>query len=260
MHGFEAIPASSASDLLYVPLFRSAQRGVAPEDRIDTRIVVVNPGDEPALIGVRYFGSTNPAAAEACRGETFYHEPVTVTAGARHIFEQRQGAAHDLPADCFGTAVLETADPGQRIVAVVLDETNGRQLLSANGAAPASAAATRVALPLFRRNHVRLTTGIQVMNTGAATATVGIAFSATDEETGGSTPIEGCDVCEQIIEPFQSYTWWPGAIDAIADGTFGSATVIADQPVVVLVNDYPLAGQADPATYLGIAVPDATTP
>jgi hypothetical protein len=156
--------------------------------------------------------------------------------------------------------VLETADPAQRIVAVVLDETNGRQLLSANGAAPASSAATRVALPLFRRNHVQLTTGIQVMNTGAATATVSIAFSATDEETDGSTPIEGCDVCEQIIEPFQSYTWWPGAIDAITEGTFGSATVIADQPVVVLVNDYPLAGQADPATYLGIAAADATTP
>ena len=44
------------------------------------------------------------------------------------------------------------------------------------------------------------------------------------------------------------------AIRRIDDGTYGSAVVIADGPVVVLVNDYPLKGQVDPATYIGLGL------
>ncbi|MFN8422958.1 MAG: hypothetical protein U0470_06030 [Anaerolineae bacterium] len=64
-------------------------------------------------------------------------------------------------------------------------------------------------------------------------------------------------MCTQS-RPNASYTWWPPAIAAIPDGTFGAAVVTANVPVVVLVNDYPTSSTgpaSDPATYLGIAAP-----
>jgi hypothetical protein len=252
IHAFEGVPAESAEQELFVPLFRSMQRGFEPGDRIDTAIAVVNPGDEPAEVSVTYYGTNNPQAAAACWGGVFQHELVTVPAMGSRWIEQRPGGGHDLPQDCFGSAVLRTASPDQRVVATVVDMTNGNQLLSSFSAVPISQASTRVALPLFRRAHYDLTTGIQVMNTGDVSATVSIAFVATDNVSDESQPIMGCDICVQVIAPKQGFDWWPGLIAAIPDFTFGAATVTSTVPVVVLVNDYPLKAQSDPATYLGI--------
>lgn len=252
VYGYEGVPLSATNDRLFVPLFRSAQRGVLPADRLDTEVVVLNPTMSQVTARMTYYGSNDPAASAACRGGVFNQVPVQIAARSHMVISQAPGPGHNLPADCFGTAVLETDNASQRIAAVVVDKTNGDALLSAYDAQPASRAATRVALPLIRRNHVGLSTGIQVMNTGAGPATVRIAFSATNAATDASTPILGCTTCVQTVAPFQSYTWWPPIIAAIPDSTFGSAVVTSDQPVVVLVNDYPMRAQYDPSTYLGI--------
>ncbi|MBK6769370.1 MAG: hypothetical protein IPG72_10275 [Ardenticatenales bacterium] len=254
---FEGQPAATASDRLAVALFRSAQRGVLSTDRLNTRIVVVNPGVVPATVTVSYAGSDNEATSVACRNGSFAHPAVTLPPGGRHVFRQAPGGGHSIPADCFGTARVRTAAPAQRVVAIVYDATNDDELLSAYDALPESEAALRVALPLFRRRHVGLTTGIQVMNVSTATATVRIEFSATNAATGESTPIGGCTVCTQSVLPNQSYTWWPPSIGGIPDNTFGAAVVTADRPVIALVNDYPTspdaAARTDPATYLGLS-------
>ena len=120
------------------------------------------------------------------------------------------------------------------------------------GCLSASGQAWHCSVPLFRRAHYDLTTGIQVMNTGNVSATVRIDFVATANDSDDTRPITGCDVCSRVLGPMQGHDWWPGGIAAIPDFTFGAATITSDQPVVVLVNDYPLRAQSDPATYLGL--------
>ncbi|MFN8422379.1 MAG: hypothetical protein U0470_02980 [Anaerolineae bacterium] len=184
VYGFEGVPVTSAASSLNVALFRSDQRGVLPADRLNTRLHVVNPGPLPAMVSLAFYGSDNAAASAACRGGSFAQPAVLIPAGGRHVFEQRPGSGHNVPAGCFGTARINTANASQRVVATVVDATNADALMSAYSALPAAGAATRVALPLFRRNHVGLSTGIRVMNTGAAAAFVLIDFSATNAATG----------------------------------------------------------------------------
>jgi hypothetical protein len=254
VHGFEGVPAIEADTTLFVPLFRAAQRGSTPKDRLDTEIAVVNAGDAPALVRIEYRGG-NPANP-ACAGQLFAGKAVTIPIGAAHVFDQAPEAGvatgeHALPTRCFGSAVVRST--GAPVAATVVDRTNGRMLLASYNAVPAGAAAERVALPLFRRAHVDLTTGIQVMNVSAVTTTARVAFTAA----GGAVraPCDTESGCEpKAIPPGGSATWWPGVIDAIDDGTYGSAVVVADGPVVVLVNDYPLKGQVDPATYIGLGL------
>ncbi len=252
VHGFEGVPASQADTTLFVPLFRAAQRGASPADRLDTEIAVVNAGNADALVRIDYRGG-NPANP-ACDGQIFAGIPVTIAVGAAHVFDQAPEVGvstgeHGLPARCFGSAVLRSTDAP--IAATIVDRTNGRRLLASYNAVPAASAATRVALPLFRRAHVDLTTGIQVMNVGAVTVTARVAFTPA-----GGAVREPCRTgcVAKPIPPGGSATWWPGVIDAIEDGTYGSAVVTADGPVVVLVNDYPLLGQVDPATYIGLGL------
>ena len=254
IHGFEGVPMTETDTTLFVPLFRAAQRGAAEADRLDTEIAVVNTGTQATEVRIDYRGGNR--ANTACDGQVFAGQAVTLPVGAGHVFDQapEAGAAtgeHALPADCFGSAVVR-AD-GAPIAATVVDRTNGRELLASYDAVPSTAAAPHVALPLFRRAHVDLTTGIQVMNVGAVTTTARVAFTAAGGEV--RAPCNSPAGCEpKQIAPGGSATWWPGAIGAIEDGTFGSAVVIADGPVVVLVNDYPLRGQVDPATYIGLGL------
>ncbi|MFN8424616.1 MAG: hypothetical protein U0470_14970, partial [Anaerolineae bacterium] len=260
---FEGQPLSNAAAELIVPLFRSAQRGVRALDVLSTRIVVVNPGAEDAEVTIAYAGADNPAASPLCRGGRFHHPPVVVPAGGRRVFRQAQTGGHDIPPNCFGTARISTANDDERVLAVVYDATAADgaadALLSAFNARPALGASRRVALPLIRRNHVGLSTGIQVVNAGPDPVNVVIEFSVTDARTGASTPVEDCAQCRAAIEPDDSATFWPPGIAALADGEFGGAVVTGDGPIVVLVNDYPTADRAgrrtDPATYLGLDMP-----
>jgi len=251
VYAFEGVPLAAADSTLYVPLFRSHQRGFGAE-KLDTTFAVVNPGDVAAEVSVTYHGTFNPVASDECRGGTFTHEPVVIPAGGSHLFEQGPGGAHDLPADCFGSAVIRTAASDQRVVATIIDATDGNSLLSAYNALPASEAGRRVALPLFRRSHYGLTTGIQAMNVSSEPVTVTLRFFATDPDTDESTEIVGCEECVQTLAPHQGFDWWPGRIPQIPNFTFGSATLSSTLPIVALVNDYPLTGQTDPATYIGI--------
>ena len=90
-------------------------------------------------------------------------------------------------------------------------------------------------------------------NTSDRAASVYIDFARSEGDT--TFPIGGCrGQCDAIIQPFEAYTWWPPAVTAIPAGTYGAAVISSDQPIVVLVNDYPLAGNSDMATYAGIPV------
>lgn len=260
---FEGVPDAAAANDLIVPLFRSAQRGVRARETLSTRIVVVNPGPSDVEVTIAFTGAFNDAASPVCRGATFHHPPTVVPAGGRRVFRQAPGGGHNVPTNCFGSARITTSGADERVVAMAYDATavDGAAdvLLSAFVAQGAGEAAGQVAMPLWRRNHVGLSTGIQVMNPGLDPVEVEIAFSITDPRSGDSRAVTGCTVCQATIEPDDSVNWWPPAVPVLRDGTFGGAVVTADGPVVVLVNDYPTADRGgrrtDPATYLGLAVP-----
>lgn len=251
--GFEGIPAEQGSSRLFVPLFRSRQHGPGGI-RLDTAIAVANAGAAPATVTVTYRPTSNASASEACRAAgPIVHGPVAIPPGTNAIFDQGPGGGHGLPDHCFGSAVVETADPDGAVVATVLDVQNGGETLSMINAAPAEFAARSVALPLFRSRHLRAayTTGIQVMNTSDRPARVYIAFARTHDNE--SFPIPDCgSACEAVIAPFEAHTWWPPAVAAIPNGSYGAAVVSSLEPIVVLVNDYPLQGASDMATYAGI--------
>jgi len=250
--GFEGVPAARASSTLYVPLFRSRQRGIKPTDRLDTGISVVNFAPTPAQVTVVYFSTDNTAASEACRSRRQYvHGPISIPGNSSHVFFQGAFGGHDLPEDCFGSAVITTADASQRVVAIVNEVQNGNELAAAYNAVPREQVTGKVAVPLFRRNHFKLTTGIQVMNVGTRAAEVKISFV----ESGSDTPITNCAECLATVEPNRSYTWWPPRIDALPDGVFGSAVIESPEPITVIVNDFPMEGQVDAAVYNGIPIP-----
>lgn len=249
--GFEGIPIDDAARTLFAPLIRHRQSGLGSH-RLDTGISVYNPGDRPVHVTVSYTGSGGH-----CKGLKLIHgrgsgsRAKIVQPRSSTLFFQGPGPEgdHELPEDCFGSAVIQAEEDFAAIMAVVQDIQDMGDLAAAYQAVPASRAAHRVALPLIRRDHLRLTTGIMVMNVSQYPAAVTADFYDKDQR-----PIV-CDVgCEKNILPNAADNFWPDAITAIPRGTYGSAIVRSDQPVVVIVNDYPLDAQADMAAYNGIPI------
>jgi hypothetical protein len=253
---FEGVPATSASNTLFAPLFRANQRGIGGVGRLDTGMSVVNPMDHPVEVTVTYFPTDSLAASAACRSQAAYaHGPIRIPASSSHVFYQGPRGDHGLPDDCFGSALIRAEDPADRILAIVNDSTDIVRLTAAYNALPAERAHTKVALPLFRNRHLpqELTTGIQVMNAGDLPARVEISFTTSE---GANLPGCGAD-CVAVIEPWRSTTWYPPTMPAIPAGIYGSAVVKSDEPVLVIVNDYPLrATLVDAAIYNGIPVFD----
>lgn len=265
--GFEAQPAgtnsSAAAAKLYVPLWRSRQRGALPADRLDTGIAVVNPNDREVEVVVDFYTTDNLSASDACRAmASFSTAPRRIAARSNHVFYQGPGGGN-YPDNCFGSAVVRTTDSRDTVLAVVNDAQNLSQLSAAYNAIPAGDAADKIAIPLFRNRHGahQLTTGIQVMNTGERTARVHIDFISPIGP--GGVQLSGCGIaCDAVVPPLRSHTFYPPAIEAIAPNTAGSAIIESSEPAVAIVIDYPLAGTCcvDSAAYLGLPWTDKPLP
>jgi hypothetical protein len=244
VYAFEGVPAEMASETLYSPLFRSRQyvtAGNPASGRLDTGISVVNPGATPVQVVVHYFGADN--AASSCRGQTYDSPTQTIQPKSSYVFYQG-GSTEGLPADCFGSAVIEATGGG--VLAIVNDSQNEGQTAAAFNAVTAEQGATTVALPLYRRNHVGLNTGISMMNVGDQPANVTLSLTPN-----GATQPANCSNCSFTIEPNQIAVAWPPALQGLPDG-FGAAVIQSTQPVAVIVNDFSLSGATDAATYNGI--------
>lgn len=247
VYAFEGVPSEMASDTLYAPLFRAKQYVVAgnpASGRLDTGISIVNPGDSAVDVTLTYYGADNPSASAACRGKTFTSPTVTIQSKSSHVFYQGNPAAENLPDDCFGSAVAHATGGG--ILGIVNDSQNEGETAAAFNAVTAEQGATTVALPLYRRNHVGLSTGISVMNVGTEDANVTAAFTPA-----GASPVS-CSNCSGTVSPGGTLIFWPPALNGLTDGTYGSASITSSQPVAVIVNDFSMNGTTDAATYNGI--------
>lgn len=246
--GTEGQPANPPTSTLFVPLWRARQ--VVGATTLDTSIALANPGTTPVDVTVTFQRSPLAETCQTVPGGWSTSTTFALPAKGSRLLDQAP-AVSGLPTDCFGSATIEVDPPIGRVIATVIDETEqpaGPMLISAFNALPSTAASTRVALPLYRRNWANLTTGIQVVNVGDVPVTADVTFVPA---VGGGGPV----TVSRPIAARDSANWWPGSLPQVPEQTYGSAVVTATGPVVVLVNDYPLQDGLDPATYLGLASP-----
>ena len=241
VYAFEGVPAENASDKLYAPLIRRRFFGY------DTGISVVNPNASAVQATATYNGAIGD-----CAGQTYTQGPVEIAGGSSFVFYQGPVPENGLPDNCVGSAVIEST--GGNVLAIVNDSLNFVEQSAAYNAVSGAQGALKVALPLARNQHIdslKATTGIQVMNISESdTANVEIGFA---EENGAA--LQGCGAaCSATVAPLGSANFYPGAngLNVMPPGTYGSAVVTSDQPVVVIVNDASTIGAMDAATYNGI--------
>lgn len=247
VYAFEGVPAEEAADRLFVPLFRNNFYGT-------TGISVVNPGADAAEVTVRFMGSLG-----SCVGQTMTQGPVTVAAGSSAVFYQDNvdipgTGTSPLPKSCAGSATIEAA--GGKVVAIVNDamgNPSGPTTAAAYNAISLAQAGRRVALPLYRNRHTaaQLTTGIQAMNVGDATARVNIVFKLADGRVIGGSGT-ACPACTVSIAPGASANWYPPNIQSLPANLYGAAFLESDQPLAVIVNEISTSALTDAATYNGI--------
>lgn len=246
LYAYEGRPSDQAATRLYAPLTRNDLGGT-------TGISVVNPADQPVEVGVTYVGSK---LTPVCAGSRL-HGGKRFAIGPRGtaIFYQGNVASlptgdSGLPKRCLASAVIEAT--GGAVMAVVNDANlpaGAEGSSAAYNAVADSDGAREVAVPLFRNHHTHLdlSTGIQVMNIGAAPATLRLKVA---DSNGRDLPL-GADAMVSI-EPLQAHTWYPPAMRTLPTNMYGAATVSSDQPVVVIVNDASASGRMDAATFNGI--------
>jgi hypothetical protein len=249
VYAFEGVPVEMAQSTLYVPLFRAEQRGRSGDptsSRLDTGISVMNPNESSVDVSLTYYG-----AGGSCVDQVVTTPAMAIPARSAHLFWQGDVHGQGLTADCYGSAVINSE--GGAILAMVNEAQNLRETAAAYTAFAAGQAATKVALPLWRREHAfGLSTGISVMNVGAEEARV--TLEVNESRGAGFTRIACGAPCERTVAPNRTAIFWPPAITAIPRGSYGSATIVSTQPVVAIVNDVVLSAAVDMSTYAGIGV------
>jgi hypothetical protein len=193
---------------------------------------------------------TYDGAGGTCRGVTVVGPAVAIPPHSSHVFYQGDPAGQGLTENCYGSAVIQSSGSG--VLAIVNEALDSNRTSAAYNAFSADQAATSVALPLYRKQHVRgLTTGIAAMNVGTRDAQITVSFSQTHPDRT-STPVTCGAACRQTVGPHQTAVFWPGLITELPPGTYGSATVHSTEPIVVIVNDVSESGEVDMATYSGM--------
>jgi hypothetical protein len=226
VYAFSGLDAAAAATKLFAPLVRRAYAGAT------TGISIVNPNAAPVNVHITFIH--NPASPVA--GD--YSQDVSIAANSSAVAYQGTGP---MPANWLGSAVLDAT--GGPIVAMVNDETS---TTSAAYNAPSAADGGKiVSVPLVRNKQTtsQFTTGVQIMNIGASTATVHITYKTSGGVTYGPETAP--------VAPNGSATFYQPA-GPFPVGAYGSATVTSDQDVVVIVNDVSLTGAFDAAIYNGI--------
>lgn len=242
-YAYEGVPRERLGDTLYAPFVRRSQLRGGPESV--TLLWLTNPGDRTVRASVRFDGN-----AGACAGQIYHLGPRDVAPHAIERIDPR--AAGLLPANCAASAMV-VADGV--IAAVAVDSADDGRQVAAYTAAGAADAATRVALPMVRRQHtaMKFTTTIAVQNAGTAPATVDLAFR---DDKGVALTSCG-QPCRVVLGPGAARLFQPSAaLNGLPVGSYGSAVLTSDQPVAAIVDDVSETGAYDASIYSGIPSPD----
>jgi hypothetical protein len=248
-HGFAGVSAELVDEVLYAPLVRNDFHGT-------TGIAVVNFARGPSQSAEVTLHVTGTLGS--CAGQTYRQGPVTIAAGSSAVFYQRGAGlgvpgVSPLPPGCAGAGTVRAR--GGWVAAVVADAGGNPaapSTLAAYNAVTSHEVARQVVLPLVRKEHqgAKLSTGIQVMNAGRATAHVEITFTLSSGVVVAGAP---CGAgCSARIAPGAVATFYPPSIPALPAGTYGAASIHSDEPLAVIAFEAPARGGVDAAAYNGL--------
>ena len=163
------------------------------------------------------------------------------------------------PRSCGGAAEI-TAEYDRRILAIVNDAVGISPVVSsaAYNAASDSQGSNFIAIPLWRNLHTSdpLTTGIQAMNIGEASARATISFF---DSNGDVVKLDDPTDWEVDIPPMSAHTWYPTSLGGMPIGMYGSAAITTTgEPLLVIVNDASVANVRDSAIYSGLIEQDGS--
>jgi len=255
-YAFEGLPTEMASERSFAPVVRSDFHGT-------TGLAILNPVDAPADVAVTYHPS---ATVSACAGKPeIQHGPIKLPprGGVVLYHGDPDPRRNPLPRGCLASAVIATST---RVLAVVNDASGLPATTSAAYTAipnvmlpPARAGAPRfrAGVPLVRNRHTAalLSSGVQVMNVGDRTAAVEIEFV-----DARGHPV-GCGAaCAARVDPDGAHVFYLPSLSALPAGSYGSAIVRSDQPVVVVASEASESGRADATMYSGVPIDDLPGP
>ncbi|MCL4559668.1 MAG: hypothetical protein M1281_03510 [Chloroflexi bacterium] len=267
--GFSGVPTASATDTLFCPLIRANYYG-------DTGISLVNTGGTSAAAVITFY----PDAGSPHKGTT-WTQNITVPANSAVIASQVPGGnsrtaglpggtqtvANPTPTNdgFYGVAKI-SAPAGSTLLAVVNDAKFGTgwavKSQSTYNCATVADAGNTFALPLVRKYHLattKLTTGIQIQNTGGTQVTVHLDLTNWDGTSQSSS-----DPADVVIPAYGSGNYFNGNLTGLptvppsagGSGWYGSAILTATGGnVVVVVNDEGFGSVAvDTANYNGLKI------
>lgn len=226
LHAYTAFGPQDFAPKAFCPLIRNNYV------RLNTGIQAQNVSNSAQAIRVTYSYRVNNTGAVQTRVVT----SASVPAGASTTFFT---PSNGLPAGSVGSATVEGVNGGN-IAVIVNDETF---VLNPNRVAaytcfPASAATTKLALPLYKEFYFGDTSGIQVQNVGGAAANISVTYY----------PPSGSPVrfTQNNVAAGASATFYNASGSSAVSGspasllqTAGGVVVEANQPVVAIVNEEP---------------------
>jgi hypothetical protein len=224
-----------------------------------TGVQVLNVTGGPIDITVTYVGSANVAG---CKDVTFTDTATGVVAGRSRTFVQLPGQTN-LISNCTAAATITATG---NFVAIVNEDNSagGTTAGTTYSAIPESVATARISAPLFKDQRYSFSTGLQIENVGAVTATNVVATFVCRGGNAANTPFTAISN-PRTITPGGAFLFIKPSLMPAGTFTVGNpfsmsgancgVTITSDQPVVSILNESPdTAGALDDNNYEGFNV------
>lgn len=245
LYGTRGFTAADFSQKIFTPVTKNSRFGRF------TGIQVQNVSSSSVDVTITYVGSGGP-----CAGTVYTDTFSGVPAGASHTFVQLTGQT-SLPSNCTAPATVSATG---NVVAIVNEQNQTGYAASGStySAMSNSGATTKVSVPLFKDQRFGSSTGLQIENVGAATATNVVAtFSCKGAATftAVSTPqtiaVGGAKLfLRPSTMPAGTFT---GANPFSSGNVNCAVTITSDQNIVAIANTASDTGATtvDDANYEG---------
>ena len=237
----EALPEEDLSRHLSVP----AVYHEWIDGDLTSGIFVRNPGAEASEVAISYTG-----VAGSCLGKDYSHEIATVPAGGSITFYQGNvasmpGGSSHLPENCIAAAELEASEPILATVILSKDQESGAAY------AAQSRGDTDLHLPVVREAHLGLTTDLVVQAVGEQATQATLVLMSAD-----GRPIDCGAPCVLSLATGAAYLDLSD-VSEFNPGTYGTAKITADGPIVAAVVEQHAETSIDLGAYLGLGMRQA---
>ncbi len=219
-------PATEADSKVYCPAIKHT---FTPAQGRSTGMTVANTNPAGgAAVNVRV---TFSVALGANAGQTYNIQEQSIPAGGSFVFTQFTNTLGGMPAGNLASAVVETTDGSQSIVAVVNEQNFGTPGLATKATTytcfGAQSATSSIAAPLVKKNLAGSTSGPTVQNvTESGSFAVQAAYVCN---TGNQT------ISSPSLGPGESYTFFNPP--QIADASNCAVTLTATGNIVAIVQE-----------------------